>query len=291
MKMHGNDSVRKWGKCLTEQVARIAIAASLFLFFGLPQVSDSAVELANENHGTDSRLDDTAGFIHLSPNPIYALCGTPFSVGLIATLTDARVFGLRFFLDQDFLQLLTVTPGPDTSLHILPEQILGDTLCLDGFFHPNFTGTTTLATLTLYPLLIRADDTTEIRFLDGRGYSGSSESPEIILLSGDTTTVFIHCPPPQAPSELIIIPIDADSVCLRWHPIFYDVDGDTVINPLYVIYRTDQLILPTTLDSIGATMDTFFYDDYIQISHPSPPDTVRTSNATTYEVRARKTPL
>jgi len=291
--MQGRDCLSERGRFCTGWVALLVAVATSLLLSSLSHAADSTHRSGTDGHLTDWRLDDTAGFIHLTPNPDHALCGTPFSIALIATLTDARVFELRFLVDEDFLQVLSVTPGSDTSLHILPEQVLGDTLWLDGFFHPNFTGTISLATLTLYPVPIPADDTTEIGFLDGRGYSGTPESPGLIILSGDTSTAYIDCTPPQVPWEMIIVPIDTDSVCLRWHPIFYDVDGDTVIDPLYVIYRTDQLMTPTILDSIGATLDTFFYDDYIQVSHPRPPDSTGvvsgTCNATTYEVRARKT--
>jgi hypothetical protein len=237
-------------------------------------------------------LDDTAGFIHLTPNPIHTLCESPFSVSVIATITDARVFEVRFCLPQDFFELISVTPGNEPSLHVLPETLSGDTLWLDGFFHPNFTGTTTLATLTVFARCIPGDDTSRIGFMEGRGYSGTADSPQVILLSGDTTTIYIDCTPPENPWGMIIIPVDTDSVCLRWHPIFFDIDGDTVIHPAYVIYRTDQLLFPPTLDSVAATLDTFFYDDYIQIWHPMPPDTagfISYLNVTTYEVRARKT--
>ncbi|MFH1011765.1 MAG: hypothetical protein V1784_11100 [bacterium] len=255
-------------------------------------VADSGVGPNSDFSIQEAPLDDTAGFIHLTPNPIHTLCETSFHIAIIATLTDARVFDLTFLLPQAFFQLRAVTPGSEPSLHILPEYLSGDTLWLDGFFHPNFTGTTTLAILTVHSLCIPGDDTSRIGFLDGQGYSGTADFPEVILLSGDTTTIYIECTPPENPWEMIIIPIQTDSVCLRWHPIFFDVDGDTVINPTYVIYRMDQLLLPPTLDSIGATFDTFFYDDYIQIWHPLPPDTagsISYLNATTYEVRARKT--
>ena len=151
-------------KLFIERLVLFAMLTSLFLFPDSFYAGDSDSEFTNNNFSNDSRLDDTAGFIHLTPNPFSTLCETPFSITLIATLTDARVFELRFLFDQDYLQLLSVTPGSETRLHILPEQVSGDTLWLDGFFHPNFTGTTALATLTFYSLLIPDDDTTRIGF-------------------------------------------------------------------------------------------------------------------------------
>jgi hypothetical protein len=237
-------------------------------------------------------VDDTGGFIHLTPSVQRVLTTSNTTVAIHATLTDARVFGLRFYFDSARLQLTSVAPGADTTLHIPGYQLTGDTLNLDGFFHPNFSGNTTIATLNLHVLPVAHDDTAHIGLFFGQGYSGTGDAPQPIDFTGDTATIFIEATPPLPPTHLVIRPIDGDSVKMIWRPVRFDLDGDAVINPRYVIYLTDVINAPNDTDSIGTTFDTTFFDDFIKYTFnadsAAPYDSIIVNNAI-YQVRARKT--
>jgi hypothetical protein len=212
-------------------------------------------------------LDDTFGTVTLAPDTIHVLACTPLSITVNVALTDARVFDLQLAFDPARLQFLSAISGSDPSLHLMPPGVSGGNLVLDGFFHPNFTGVAALATLSFYVNPVTEDDTTIVRFAAGQGYSGTESSPIPIQFTGDSTVVLIEGTPPNPPAELLITylnyPANDDSVLLRWHPVFFDVDEDTLINPIYVIYRENVIVNPGVFDSIGATPDTFFYDDEI----------------------------
>jgi hypothetical protein len=235
-----------------------------------------------------SHLDETGGFIHIAPGVIHTNNGcTQFVVTIRATLTDARVFGLKFSFNQADLELLSAVPGEDPRLHVLPTQLAADTLRIDGFFHPNFpAGTVTVATLTIHAIA-PADVTTLIGFLDGQGYSGDADHPQLIMLSGDTATVFVDGTAPRAPDSLIIIPLPYpahdDSIRLQWKRVTLDLHGNPVINPLYHVSLHD--VLNSTDYLVATLLDTFIYDDFVQITFPC--STV--VNIGLYEVRACKT--
>ena len=234
-------------------------------------------------------LDDTAGSANLSPDTSHVLLGTQLSLTVNITVTDARVFDLLFALDSARLQFISATPGTEPSLHLMPPSFSGSHLTLDGFFHPNFSGTTLLATLTFYVKPVSEDDTTVVGFSAGQGYSGTYDNPSPIQFSGDSALIFIEGTPPEPPSGLVIIrmayPAHDDSVKLCWHPVFHDVDGDTVIHPLYVVYREDVINHSGVYDSIAATPDTFHFDHYISLSFPM----AGSVNTCTYRVVSRKT--
>jgi hypothetical protein len=238
-------------------------------------------------------LDDTGGFLHTTPNFIHTTngCGQ-FTISFSATLTDARVFGLRFYFDQTNLELISITSGSDPTLHLMPDSLYSDTLWLDGFFSPNKTGSNViLATLTV-KAISPGDVTTHIGFLDGMGFSGTGENPESILFNGDSATVMIEGTAPRPPQGVIIVPLippsTDDSVRIQWHPVTLDLDGNAVVNPLYHVMLHD--VVHDTAFTIAETPDTFLYDRYIHYNFPisNPPDTVWT-NIGYYEVRACKT--
>jgi hypothetical protein len=236
-----------------------------------------------------SPLDDVPGIVNVDPDSSRVLACTQVSITVDAELLDARVFDLQFAVDSARLQLLDVIPGSESTLHIMPVSMSGTTLTVDGFFHPNFTGNTNLVTFTFYVKPVTDDDTTVVRFEDGQGYSGTYDNPVAIQFSGDSAVIYIEGTPPEPPTELLITrlnyPAYDDSVLLQWHPVFHDIDGDTLINPLYVVYREHVVADPGILDSIGSTPDTFFYDTSITMN----PDTGTVKNATTLSVKVRKT--
>ena len=240
-----------------------------------------------------SPLDDTAAFIHLIPAYQNVLASDSFAIALQATITDGRVFDLVFAYNSTDYELLSVLPGPHPSLHILPQDTTADTISIDGFFHPNFTGATTLATLWMRKRTMVDDDTTEIGFLEGQGYSGPPTSPEPVIFYGDTAVVDVEGTPPLAPMELIIIPqfsnarFVADSVYLRWNSVHYDQDGDTIIDPLYLVVFEDRYENYGLIDTVGITPDTFFYDDFIQY-YFSPFDSM-VVNAGVYRIHTKRT--
>ena len=269
-------------------VLRMPLVVVLFLsFFAIHQAGASPPAA---NPPSRSPLDDTPGIIDLSPDTSHVLAGTQLSLTVNIVLTDARVFDVQFTLDSARLQLLSVTAGSESSLQLMPPSSTGSHLTLDGFFHPNFSGTTLLATLTFYVKPVTGNDTTVVRFFTGQGYSGAYDNPVPIQFSGDSALIFIEGTPlPEPPSELLITrmlyPANDDSVLLRWRPVFCDVNGDTVINPLYVLYREDVINSPGLYDSIAATPDTFYYDNYILLNFPR----AGSVNTATYKVVARKT--
>jgi hypothetical protein len=233
-------------------------------------------------------LDDTGGFIHLTPGVIQTNNGcSEFSVSIVATLTDARVFGLSFAFDQSNLELLSVTPGSDPRLNLLPTQLSANTLRVDGFFHPNFpAGAVTLATLTV-KAIAPFDTTTAIGFVNGNGFSGTTDTPQPIMLSGDTATVIVDGTPPRPPDSLIIItlpyPAHDDSVRLQWRRVTQDIHGHPVNHPQYTIYLHD--VLNDTSLALATLPDTFLYDEFIHITFPC----TTVVNIGVYEVRACKT--
>lgn len=231
-------------------------------------------------------LDDTAAFIHLSPNPVHGFACDPFTVNVNMTATDARVFELRFVLDAANFNLIGVTAGSHPALHVLPHLLDGDTLWLDGFFHPNFTGSTVVASLHFAAVGPVGDQITSIGFLDGQGFSGTGETPEPIIMIGDSTTINLEGTVPLPPESLVISPVLDDSVCLRWHSVDYDTDGDTVIHPQYLVEFEDGINNQGVFIPIGSTFDTFFYHDFI-IFEFDPGDT-GTVNIGTYRIRASK---
>ncbi len=262
--------------------------AFVFCFASGPAVCQ---ETTRENDHIRNPLDDTGGFIHFVPSLTHVLACDTFQIALTGTFTDARVWSLDLLFDNPPLVLLSVIPGPHTSLHVMPHLLDGDTLFIDGFFHPNFSGNTTLATLVMTTILPPADDTGRVGFMTGEGFSGTSDDPEPIQISGDTSYVFIEATPPEIPSQVIIdvLPYAThdDSILVMWRRVFYDVDGDTLINPLYRVFLTD--VLNSDLDTVlvGVTPDTFYYSTYVQNTF-QPGDT-GVVNVGVFQVRARKT--
>jgi hypothetical protein len=225
----------------------------------------------------DRGLDDTGGFVNLSPGLVQTTNGcSEFSVQIVITVTDARVFGLRFYFDAANLQKTSVVPGSDARLHLMPDTLIADTLMLDGFFHPNFpAGSVTIATLNVRA--ISPDDTVSlIGFTEGQGFSGSGEAPEPIIFSGDSTIIMIEGSVPLAPQGLIIVPFppaqvgQTDSLRIQWKRVRRDVDGGLVTNPLYTVFFWD--VKKDTSFIITTTYDTFLYNDYIRHSY-DPGDT------------------
>lgn len=233
-------------------------------------------------------LDDTAAFIHLAPNPVNGFACDEFTVNVQMTATNARVFDLRFVFDASDYTLVSVTEGSHAALNLMPHMVDSDTISLDGFFHPNFTGTTVIASLHFMANNLVGDQLTLVGFVDGQGFSGTGEAPDPMIIIGDSTSVNLEGTLPLPPDSLVIIPILADSVCLRWHSVHYDTDGDTVINPQYLVEFEDVLNNQGIYNSIGTTFDTFFYHDFI-IYEFDPGDT-GTVNVGTYRIRATKCP-
>lgn len=231
-------------------------------------------------------LDDTAAFINLSPGNISAFTCEGFDVNIQMTATNARVFDLRFIHDSDNFALTGVTPGGLASMHVLPHYVGGDTIAIDGFFHPNFTGTTLVATLHFVPIDVVGDQTTLVGFLDGQGFSGTGEAPEPMVITGDSSSVSLEGTPPLPPDSLVIVPMMDDSVCLHWSPVTLDEDNDPVVNPGYLVEFEDVINNQGVYDSIGFTLDTFFYHDFI-IYEFDPGDT-GVVNLGTYRIRALK---
>jgi hypothetical protein len=210
-----------------------------------------------------------------------------FTVSIVATLTDARVFGLRFSFDQTNLELISVTPGADSRLHLMPTDLAADTLHLDGFFHPNFpAGSVTLATLRC-KAISPGDVTALIGYLNGSGFSGTADAPQPIQLSGDTSTVIVDGTPPRPPDNLVIqllpYPSNDDSVKLLWHKVTRDMAGNVVTNPLYTVYLHDGI--NHTDYTVATIPDTFIFDEFVHITFPC----TTVVNIGTYEVRACKT--
>jgi hypothetical protein len=228
------------------------------------------------------------GSIHLTPSIIHTNNGcSEFSVAISAGFCDARNFDLSFGFDQSSLELLSVTPGSDTTLHLLPELLGGNVLHLDGFFHPNkSTGLMTLATLTCRAIA-PADITTQIPFVSGQGYSGTADNPVPIDFSGDTATVVIDGTLPLAPDSLVIItlpyPSTSDSVRLQWRRVRRDMHGNPVVNPLYHVYLHD--VINDADYTVASLLDTFIYDEFVHITFPE----TTVVNIGLYEVRACKT--
>jgi len=240
---------------------------------------------------SDFPLDDTPGIVDLEPDSSHVLACAYASLTVDITVTDARVFDLQFSFDPARLQIQSITPGSEPTLNVLPPLISGSSLTLDAFFHPNFTGTTNLVTISYYVNPVLADDTTTVYFEFGQGYSGTADVPEPIVFSGDSAVIYIEGTPPLPPNELLISPLaypaHDDSILLRWHPVYYDFDGDTVVNPLYVVYREDVINDQGVYDSVFSTPDTFYYDDFLIFSF-DPGDT-GSVNVATFKVHARKT--
>ncbi len=234
-------------------------------------------------------LDDTSGIVNLDPDSSHVLACTQVFLTLEFTVTDARVFDLHLLLDPARLQFVAMTAGSEATMHLMPASFSGSNLIVDGFFDPNFTGTTLVATLTFYVNPTLGDDTTTVYFDYGQGYSGTAESPVPIAFTGDSAVIYIEGTPPLPPNELLLTrqawPANNDSILATWFPVYYDNDGDTLINPIYVVYREHPVANPGVLDSIGATADTFFWD-YSISTDPSP---LTVTNASTIFVVARKT--
>lgn len=263
------------------------------LFFTLLTSVILCTALTAQDHYRPDPFDDTACFIHLSPGLQYLFVNEPFSISIAATLTDARVFSIRLIYDHSDYDLVSVTPGSHPDLHVLPHDANADTISIDGFFHPNYTGTTTVAVLQFIKIDAMGDAVTEVGFIEGQGYSGTADVPEPIVIEGDTATVILEGTPPNPSTELIIIPQPqpvfgtVDSVCLYWNPVYYDQDGDTVIHPVYIIEFEDVLNAPSIFDSVGSTFDTFFCHDFIKY-YFEPGDT-GTVNVGVYQIITRKT--
>ncbi len=236
-------------------------------------------------------LDDTFGTVDLDPDSSHVLACTQVSLTLDISVTDARVFDLHIGFDPARLQYVSAVNGLEPTLNVMPLSVVGDEITVDAFFHPNFTGATNVITLTFYVNPTIGDDTTVVRFDFGQGYSGTADNPEPIQWSGDSAIIYIEGTPPEPPSEVLLVrqpyPSTDDSIEVIWNPVFYDLDGDTLINPLYVVFREDIINTPYVYDSIGATYDTFFYDNYINLTF-QPGDT-GIVNAATIKVLTRKT--
>jgi hypothetical protein len=159
---------------------------------------------------------------------------------------------------------------------------------VDGFWDPNFTGTELLFSLG-FTSPLQPDTITAVGWNSGIGFSGTPDAAQAIVFTGDTTVISLEGTLPLGPDTLVIrrlaFPAHADSVELLWTRAYYDEDGDTLIDPIYVVYREEVRSAPGIYDSIGFTPDTFFYDDHVQGVFYA--DTV--VNVSVYEVRARKT--
>lgn len=234
-------------------------------------------------------LDDTSGIVNLNPDSSHVLACTQVSLTLEFTVADARVFDLHLLLDPARLQFLSMAAGSEATMHLMPTSFSGSHLIVDGFFEPNFSGTTLVATLTFYVNPTIGDDTTVVRFDYGQGYSGTAENPIPIAFAGDSAVIYIEGTPALPPNQLLLTrqawPANDDSILATWFPVYWDLDGDTLINPLYVVYREHPVTNPGVLDSVGATADTFFWD-YSIITNPDP---ISVSNTSTFIVVARKT--
>lgn len=236
-------------------------------------------------------LDDTIGIANLEPDTVDQLACQPIYVDVELTLTDARNFTLRFDFDPTLIQLTAVIPGSHPDIHILPHNISGNVITVDGFFNPNFTGTTTGFTFCFQSFLL-PDTSTTVHWLSGQGFSGTYDNAVPISFSGDSALIQIEGTPPLAPDSLVIrrlaVPAYNDSIEVLWTPTYYDLLGDTVINPLYVVYREDVINNPGVFDSVGATSDTFYYSPFIQLNFNPPYDSLVVNDAN-FQVRARKT--
>ena len=265
-------------------LSRIVILLSVMFMACLPSLLRAQPTLRDP-------LDDTFGIVNLDPDSSLVLACTQMTVTLDVSLTDARVFDLHLIYDPVRLQLISAVAGTEPTLHVLPVNVVGNQITVDAFLHPNFTGTTNVLTFTFYVNPTIGDDTTVVSFDYGQGYSGTEDSPVPIQFSGDSAIIYIEGTLPLPPSELLIsrlaYPAHDDSILLRWHPVFYDFDGDTLINQIYIIYREDIKNTPYVYDSVGATSDTFFYDDFLNFTF-SPGDT-GVVNAATFKVHTRKT--
>lgn len=229
-------------------------------------------------------LDDTAAFIHLAPSTIDAFTCEGYTINVQMTGTDVRVFDLRFVFDASDFNLVSVVPGPNPNLHVLPHLVDGDTIAIDGFFHPNFTGTTLIASLTFAPVNVVGDQNTILGFIDGQGFSGTGEVPEVIAMNGDTSTISLEGTKPLPPDTTTIFPYYIDSVRVSWTPVTLDEDNDPIINPWYLIEFEDVKNTEGVINPIGTTQDTFFHHDYVMFSF-NPGDT-STVNIGRYQVRA-----
>jgi hypothetical protein len=93
---------------------------------------------------------------------------------------------------------------------------------------------------------------------------------------------------PRPPDSVVIItqpyPAHDDSVLVLWRRVMHDVDGDTVIHPLYTVYlndvRRDTTFVATT------TYDTIYWCRYV--AHEYWPGDL-TVNAAIIRVTACKT--
>ncbi len=231
-------------------------------------------------------LDDTAAFIHLAPNPVSGLACNDFAISIQMTGTNARVFDLRFVFDAAGYTVTSVVQGPHPALHVLPHLVEGDTLSIDGFFHPNFTGTTVIATVYFSAVNQSIDQSTIVGFLDGQGFSGTGEAPEPINMSGDSTVVNLEGSVPLPPDSVTIVSILADSVRVTWTKVTTDVDAGPVVSPWYLVEFEDVLNNQGVYFPIGATQDTFFYHDFIIFSFD--PYDSGTVNVGTYRIKALK---
>jgi hypothetical protein len=241
-------------------------------------------------------LDDTAGFIHVAATPPHVLTCDTFSVAVSVTVTNGRVFDVKLNYDSDNYELAGYTAGTHPSLNLLPIQTVDDTLVIDGFFHPNFTGTTVLATLQFLAVNMSGDQVTTVGFFAGQGYSGNGDNAEPILFNGDTTTIMLEGTPPLPPEKMIIYPppppTSYDSLFMSWSRVYHDTDGDTVINPKYNLYFKN--IYSDSVFLIKSTFDSFAWDDEIQtgvhhITYDSLGFPVDTTSVGIYFVRAKKT--
>ncbi|MCB9365885.1 MAG: fibronectin type III domain-containing protein [Calditrichaeota bacterium] len=231
-------------------------------------------------------LDDTAAYINLTPGLVTGLSCEDFVVNIQMTATDARVFDLRFVFESSDFVVTDVIPGPHPDLHILPHLVESDTLSIDGFFHPNFTGTTLLASVHMSAINQGTDHNSFIGFLDGQGFSGTGEAPEAISMDGDTTLIALEGTVPLPPDSVIIIPMMDDSVRVEWKPVTLDIDGGPVVSPWYIVEFEDALNNEGIYIPIDTTQSTYIYHDFIVFDF-DPGDT-STVNVGTYRVKALK---
>ncbi len=254
---------------------RVPVTVCAVIVFGTAQVFSQR-----------NPLDDTAAFIHLAPNPVTAFTCEDFDINIQLTGTNVRVCELRFVFDAANYTPTSISAGLHPNLHVLPFYIEGDTLWVDAFFHPNFTGSTVVATLHFTPVNLVGNQTTMVGFLDGQGFSGTGEHPEPMIIVGDSTGVVLDGSATLPPESLIIVPMQDDSICLHWNPVRFDLDGDPVVNPTYFVEFEDTWNNTGVYTTVGTTMDTFFYDDYILYEfNPGDSGTV---NAGVYRIRALK---
>jgi hypothetical protein len=265
-------------------------------YYGYLILAIALLAVAGQLPGRERLDNQTAAFAHIAPGYVHAVngcSGVTFTVAISAAVTDANAFSLQYYVESSKLALISVTPGTDPALQLMPYALRHDTLFLDGFFHPNTTSPNVrLATLTLQAIAV-GDVSTLLGFVRGLGLGGTGSPPDTMVFDGDTTWIDIEGTAPRPPDTLLIVPLAApatnDSIRLQWKRVTRDLSGDPVINPVYTVYLED--VLNDTTYQVAQLTDTLYYDDYVQYTfgmNQLPVDT-HVVNIGIYHVTACKT--